>query len=818
MRDPARGKKHKNYCMANLHSTDTSRFRVPVVGALYSYWIRARRLTDAVAWTARLLRLPTFEEPHATGLVLVQIDGFSRVEFERALTARQMPYLARLLDREGYRPHWLYSGLPSTTPAVQGELFYGHKTAVPAFAFGNRERGKVVNMLDPDVVCRIEDRLATESEGTLTGGSSYCNIYRGGAREPHFSAATMGWNEMFRDVRPWAWVLILLWNLGGLCRIAGKLLVETVLIAGDLLLGLLGRRDLKREWEFVPSRLGVGVLLEELMTMAACVDAARGLPTVQFNFLSFDERSHLRGPSSRFAHQALRRIDKAIARVARAAHRSQARHYAVWVYSDHGHEATTPYDDIAGGTFVAAVAAACQSDKEPITHQGRSGASTRYRYLRKRCSIAPARAESPRDPVTDELMVAAIGPVGHIYFPHDTTSEAVEQACRALCAEHKVPLVLRRRSDGDLDVWAADGVGRWLADPGRWLGSDHPFLSAITQDMVGLCTHPDAGDIVTLGWRAGLAPISFVREYGAHGGAGPCETGAFALVPHEAPLEPADELLLRPSDLRNAVGKFLSSSRESQHRQASRQATKTLRVVSYNVHSCVGLDGRLSPARIARVLARCDADIVALQELDVRRARTEHVDQVGVLAELLGMEDYHFYPAVRVETEHYGDAILSRLPLRLVRAETLPGTESRPFLEPRGAIWAVADWNGQQIQIVNTHLGLLPAERSVQVDALLGADWLGHAACRDPVLFCGDFNFGPNSATFRRIVTEFADCQRACRPQKTWFGPWPLARIDHLFVRGSLKVVRVNVPRTPLTVVASDHLPLVVDLEWGETL
>ena len=74
------------------------------------------------------------------------------------------------------------------------------------------------------------------------------------------------------------------------------------------------------------------------------------------------------------------------------------------------------------------------------------------------------------------------------------------------------------------------------------------------------------------------------------------------------------------------------------------------RILTYNVHRCVGVDGRLSPERVAEVIAAADPDIVALQEVDVRRARTGGIDQAEVLARELGMQ-MHFHPALRVLEE-----------------------------------------------------------------------------------------------------------------------------------------------------------------------
>src|SRR6202453_702430 len=97
-----------------------------------------------------------------------------------------------------------------------------------------------------------------------------------------------------------------------------------------------------------------------------------------------------------------------------------------------------------------------------------------------------------------------------------------------------------------------------------------------------------------------------------------------------------------------------------------------LRILTYNVHRCVGTDRRLDVGRVAEVIAAQSPDIVALQEVDVRRARTGGVDQAHRLAQRLGMA-FHFNAALRVEEEQFGDAILTALPERLGKAGSLPG-------------------------------------------------------------------------------------------------------------------------------------------------
>jgi endonuclease/exonuclease/phosphatase family metal-dependent hydrolase len=785
---------------------------LPWIGVWIDAWHALRRWFSGAEWSARLLRLEAAADDERDGLILVQIDGLSRERFERELGGR-MKTMRRLSRREGYRLHDVYSGLPSTTPAAQGELFYGVRTAVPAFVFVDRDTGKGAKMLSPEVAERVEQRLSATDAGLLAEGSAYSNIYTGGAREPHFCAAALGWNGMFRASNPLSLLLALGWNAAGMARMVGRLLWEVGAIVVDLVRGLFGRLNLKREWEFIRSRLGVGIVLEELMTMAACVDAARGLPVIQLNYLSYDERAHLRGPDSRFARHSLRRIDAAIGRIRRAAHRSPYRHYAVWIYSDHGQEATTPYDDLAGQMFATAVEQVFNFPVRPVEIGKEEAKLTRASYLRRR--RAP-RVQPTSDPVEQgsTIQVAAIGPVGHLHLPPELQGVDLAAACRSLATVHQVPVVLLASQTDSLRLWTAEGEGIWPRDAKRLLGDDHPFADEIPRDLEALCHHRDAGDIIVLGWRAGGQPISFVKELGAHAGLGPHETNAFVFAPPDGTRRLRQAGPLRLNDLRLAAQSFLQ--RRPHEPSTSEAETETFRIVSYNVHSCVGLDGRLSPARIGRVLAQCGADVVALQELDVNRRRSGSRDQTLEIARALGFEQVVFQPAISTADEHYGDAILSRLPLRVVHRGALPGSQLRPHLEPRGAVWVEVDFDGRPVQIINTHLGLLAPERMLQTAALIGPEWCEHPDCRDPVVLLGDFNCRPGSEAYQRITAAgFRDAQRLLarhRPLRTWFSPLPLARIDHVFLRGGWEVTKIEVPRTELTAVASDHLPLVVEL------
>ncbi len=239
------------------------------------------------------------------------------------------------------------------------------------------------------------------------------------------------------------------------------------------------------------------------------------------------------------------------------------------------------------------------------------------------------------------------------------------------------------------------------------------------------------------------------------------------------------------------------------------------RIVTYNVHRCVGNDRRLDVGRVAEVLASLEPDIVALQELDVGRARTGGVDQAHEIARRLDMA-CHFHAALTVEEERYGDAILTCFPERLVQVGPLPGYGRIPQLEPRGALWVEVEIDGTPVQIINTHLGLVPREQQIQAAFLAGHAWLGHPHCRGPRILLGDFNATASSVVYRTFVGKLS-AARTLSPRKTptatFPSPLPVLRIDHLFVSPEIRVTDVFAPFSPLTRAASDHLPLAMDFE-----
>ena len=169
-----------------------------------------------------------------------------------------------------------------------------------------------------------------------------------------------------------------------------------------------------------------------------------------------------------------------------------------------------------------------------------------------------------------------------------------------------------------------------------------------------------------------------------------------------------------------------------------------------------------------------------------------------------------------MEEEQYGNAVLSRYPIQLSKAAKLPNSVGTKGKEPRGALWVSIKTQDTYLHLFNTHLGLDKKERKLQVNALLGEEWINDPKCQSPVILCGDFNTWSCSSVYRKIRCSLNDVQILKvnhKPKATWFSLFPFSRIDHIFVSPGIEVLDVIVPNTKLNRQASDHLPLIVDLK-----
>lgn len=790
--------------------------------AIESRLHRLRRRLSRNEWAIRHLGLKpsegTSEEP---GLLLIQIDGLSRQQFERALERGRMPFLQRLRRREGYRLHTFYPGLPTTTPAVQAELYYGVKSIVPAFSFLDRTKGEVGMMFNSDWAKTFEDVCRAQGQpGLLEGGSSWSNIYTGGAgqAESHFCAASIGFGDMWRTGKIRNIFIFVLLQLPASLRIAWQMILKTGPAVWGAATGILRGEKIGPELVMALSRIFIGTGLRELVAIGAKVDLARGLPIVHLNLLAYDEQAHRRGPGSRFAHWSLRSIDRTIRGLWRAAARSPRRDYAVWIFSDHGQEATRPPAFASAGDVEELVnrclERARRRDPAWRAPDSRPFFPLWFSRHRKLARLSINTGTRPTAQEKDGVTVAAVGPVGHVYFaaPLD---EAQRLALARRLVREGVPGVLVRPDDRRILWLHAQGETAVPDDVARLLPHPPALREEIAQDLAAFCANPHAGDLILLGWSPGRPSCSFAPERGAHGGAGPEETQGFVLLPRRTRLPAGTADFIRPAALRAAALNRLGRAPLTAAAAAPVEARLTFRVMTYNVHGCSGMDGRVSPRRIAGVIDAEAPDLIALQEVDLGRRRSRAEDQAALIARELGLHAV-FCPTVTVGEEHYGHALLSRWPIEMVKRSLLPTALGNWWPEPRAALWARVLLGSQPVHVITTHLGLDRRERHLQMQALLGEEWLGAVPENEPAILCGDFNLRPGGAPYRLAVARLRDVQTAVhnpRPASTFSSLQPFVRIDHILISAGLTPLAAFVPRNELTRVASDHLPLVADLE-----
>ncbi len=234
------------------------------------------------------------------------------------------------------------------------------------------------------------------------------------------------------------------------------------------------------------------------------------------------------------------------------------------------------------------------------------------------------------------------------------------------------------------------------------------------------------------------------------------------------------------------------------------------RIATYNIHKGRGLDGRIRIERIARVLEQIEADIVALQEVVSHEGRSIQDHQASYLAGCLG---YRF--AIGETRKHrgaaYGNVTLSRWEIRLARHVDL----SVPRREERGVLRTdIAPHNRRLLHIFNVHLGTAHRERRTQAVRFVDQDLLRAVDISGPRIVLGDFNEWTHGLVTRTLTSEFhlTNLRDYIPRTRAYPSILPLLNLDHIYLDHHLRIERAFFHRNRLSLVASDHLPLVVDL------
>jgi len=211
------------------------------------------------------------------------------------------------------------------------------------------------------------------------------------------------------------------------------------------------------------------------------------------------------------------------------------------------------------------------------------------------------------------------------------------------------------------------------------------------------------------------------------------------------------------------------------------------------------MDGRVSVIRIAGVLREVHADVIALQEV------------LGHQAEALASEvemPFALGENRRHQGFAYGNVVLSRYPIRATRNYDL----SVAGREQRGCLRADLDLNGSGVlHVFNVHLGTALLERRHQGRKLIASQLLGDLELEAPRLLLGDFNEWTRGLTTKLLRGHMKSAEFRWR---SYPGLLPFLHLDHIYYDPALSLERIRVHRSRLSLMASDHLPLVGDFLW----
>lgn len=233
-----------------------------------------------------------------------------------------------------------------------------------------------------------------------------------------------------------------------------------------------------------------------------------------------------------------------------------------------------------------------------------------------------------------------------------------------------------------------------------------------------------------------------------------------------------------------------------------------LRIVTYNVHRSRGMDRRTRPDRVAAVLRAIDADVIALQEVvGAGPVGGSHIEAIGAA---LGMG------WVMAHTRHlrghqFGNVILSRFPIRHHAQYDL----SWKACEERCLQRVDVEVAGRLLHVYNVHLGTAILERRHQARRL--ATIVSDRHVTGPKIVLGDFNEWMRGLTTTLLSAKLksVDLTKYLRRRRTYPGLFPILHLDHIYYAGHLEIIGIELPRTRLSLVASDHLPLVADVRIG---
>ena len=509
-----------------------------------------QRVVDRFARWARLGR-PA--EVHKRRFLVIQIDGLSDKVFQRALAARVIPNIARLIRSRRFERRPMSVGLPSSTPAFQAAAMYGVKPDIPGFHYYDKRARVELHFPKPGAADFVERRHAEGRRGILHGGSCYGCVFTGGAED-----SLLTFSRLLKPVRAGLPALRLTLSVALLGWVVVKCLGLTAVELARFAARAAAHPRITRPegLRWLGLKIAFSVWVREMFTLSVSADLYRGVGAVYVNYLDYDVLAHAFGPTHRAAMRALHHIDNSIGQLALIVERLPELGYDLYILSDHGQALTRHFDQVSGGRSLESVTRAILGDAgagEAVRGRGRrrhvgvARQLARYRRAEaqgllqrffnhvERERRPEARVEAGAD--LQSVRIITAGPNAFVYFLDDPAAVAMEEierrhpgAAMRLSKHPGVGLVLARSAAGPVCWWR----GRQVALDGS--ASDGPFAGREDRDLVlaglrDLMAMPSAGDLVVYGIGAPDRDVSFLDERGAHAGPSEDELRTFIVCP-----------------------------------------------------------------------------------------------------------------------------------------------------------------------------------------------------------------------------------------------------------------------------------------------
>ena len=525
------------------------------------------------------------------GFIVIQIDALAHDDLLTAIRQGYAPHLKRRLERDGWQLRPFPAGLPSATPAAQAAIFFGTKDDIPAFRFYEKVERRVIVGSRPADVQFIRDRLPRE--GVLRGGSSYVNIYDGGAARSAFTLSARVPQAFLQKMGGRRVALLCMLHPVRMARMVFAASWEYLREEWYRLVSQ-AKGNYTYYWWYLPLlHIGSNVLLRELQTLATLLDIYTGSPAIYTTYNVYDEFAHHFGPRSRPAFQSIRAIDRRIAEILRMLRRLPGRKYDVYVLSDHGQTPSVPYrlryGETLGDTVLdvarLGVFTLAGTGDYTVDHEGvmsflvqeleqvseDSGFATRRiglrigRWLRKEYNLFPLVAEVVRESVDASIVVTYSSSLAHVYWtdpPRPLSFDEIrdDPGHRALyyflVSHDGIGVVITRVLDG---AHVESMRGRALITPAgdvEILAGEDPLLDYAQtvgerREVARLAQCRNAGDLILFGAydKKRDECICFDDQVGAHGAIGGRQGWPFimatpGLIPPDFKIE--DPLDLHP--------------------------------------------------------------------------------------------------------------------------------------------------------------------------------------------------------------------------------------------------------------------------------